>query len=224
MLLEPPKTSMPVRQTSHGEWLLALLLFTVFLAIGGGAWYQTHQTYKHFAVHEPGKVYRCAWVEADVMAELVRKHQVKTVLNLCRPEEMGPTRAQDERRAVESAGAKFLELPLPDTVDPWDFRIAGHRAVLLDPANYPLLVHCQHGVNRTARTLAMYEVLVHHADGEAAVKAMPLFGRRKYGPLEYEFARNFTRVFRNDPLRTPPPRIQRVQYTFEDDEDAGHRL
>jgi protein-tyrosine phosphatase len=171
------------------------LIVVVAAAMGGYA-YRQHHRYKHFAVHEPGQVYRCGWVDADVMEELVRKYHVKAVINLCRPGEMGPERAAEERQAVEAAGGKLLELPMPDTADPEDPRIAAHKAALTDPTNFPILVHCQHGVNRTARTIAMYEVLVHNLDGEAAVRRMPRFGRRQYEELEYEFARNFTRAYR----------------------------
>jgi hypothetical protein len=181
------------------RWLFVLLLIA---AVAGGYAYRQHHRYKHFAVHEPGKVYRCGWVEADVMGELVRTYRVKTVVNLCRPGEMGPTRAKAERRAVAAAGAKLLELSLPDTADPYDLRLLPHQAVLSDPENYPIIIHCQHGVNRTARMIAMYEVLVHQADGEAAIYQMPKFGRRKYDPLEYEFARNFTQAHLSAPVQT----------------------
>lgn len=194
MMLESASTPIPnstFRMPRFLRWLLPLVLIA---AAAGGYAYRQHHRYKHFAIHEPGKVYRCGWVEADVMGELVRTYQVKTVVNLCRPGEMGLTRAKDERRAVVAAGAKLLELSLPDTADPHDLRLVPHQAVLSDPANYPMIIHCQHGVNRTARMIAMYEVLIHHADGEAAIYQMPKFGRRKYEPLEYEFARNFTQV------------------------------
>ena len=187
--------------TKPFRWRWAILLGLIVIiaaAAGGGYAYRQHHRYKHFAIHEPGKVYRCGWVDADVMSELVETYHVKTVINLCRPGEMGPNRASDERRAVEAAGGKLLELPMPDTADPADPRIAPHKAALQDPANYPMIIHCQHGVNRTARTIAMYEVLIHHADGEAAVHRMPLFGRRIYEPLEYEFARNFTEAYRTE--------------------------
>ncbi len=173
---------------------LVVLTLVGIAAIGILA-YRQHHRYKHFAVHEPGQVYRCGWVAADVMGELVRTYQAKTVINLCRPGEMGPTRATDERAAVEEAGAQLLELPMPDTADPHDPRIVEHIATLKNPANYPIIIHCQHGVNRTARTIAMYEVLVHHTDGEAAIHKMPRFGRDDYEALEYEFARNFTAEF-----------------------------
>lgn len=177
----------------HSRRIAAVLLLAGLFA--GGYAYRQHHRYKHFAVHEPGKVYRCAWVDADVMGELVRTYHVKTVVNLCRPGEMGPSRAAEERQAVEAAGARLFEIPMPDTADPHDPRIEPHMDVLQNPANYPMIIHCQHGVNRTARTIAMYEVLVHHADGEAAVRKMPRFGRREYEPLEYEFARNFTQAY-----------------------------
>lgn len=171
-----------------------LLWGGVVLSAAGVLAVRHHHRYKHFAVHEAQRVYRAAWVEADVMAELVRKYHIRTVINLCRPGEMGPTRAVEERRAVEAAGAQLLELPLPETADPYDPQLAPHMTALRDPKNYPLLVHCQHGVNRTARLLAMYEVLIKRQDGEAAIRRMPGFGR-PYNPLEYEFARNFTRAF-----------------------------
>lgn len=196
---------------SRRRWADFCVLIIAIAAVAGGLAYRQHHRYKHFAVHEAGKVYRTGWVAADVMGELVKTYEVKTVINLCRPGEMGPTRAIDERKAVEAAGAKLLELSLPDTSDPHDPRIEQHIAALKDPANYPIIIHCQHGVNRTARTIAMYEVLVHHADGEAAIHEMPRFGRRDYEALEYEFARNFTAEFRNQPQTAENPADSRRQ-------------
>ena len=185
--------SMPAR---HQQWPLGVLLLGIFCALGAGSWIHAHQRYKHFAVHEPGKVYRCAWVEPDVMAELVRKYHIRTVVNLCRPEELGRSRELEEQGAVIAAGGRTLFLPMPESANPRDTRLEPLKQLLKEPDNFPLLVHCQHGVNRTARFLAMYEVLVNGADGEAAVQAMPKFGRRRYAPLEYEFARNFTAAYR----------------------------
>jgi predicted protein tyrosine phosphatase len=169
-----------------------ILILAIVVGMGVSGWvYRQHHRYKHVAIHDPGKVIRCGWVEADVMAELVQKHQVKTVLNLCRPGEMGPDRARQERMAVEAAGAKLIELSLPDIDDPSSPLIAPHIAVLKDPANYPLIVHCQHGFNRTGRVLTMYDVMFRGKTGEEALSKMPLFGRHDYAPLEHAFAQNF---------------------------------
>lgn len=171
------------------RWIVVVV---AILAMGAGGWaYRQNHRYKHVAIHDPGKVIRCAWVAPDVMAELVTKHHAKAVLNLCRPGEMGPDRAREEREAVEGAGAKLYELSLPDIDDPSSPEIAPHIAILKDPANYPLIVHCQHGFNRTGRVLTMYDVMFRGKTGEEALAAMPLFGRHDYAPLEHAFARNF---------------------------------
>lgn len=173
--------------------ILGLMLWC---GLSGGLYAYWHtQHYKHFAIHEPGRVYRSAWMESEAIGDIVQIHGIRTVVNLCRPGEMGPTRADEERRAVEAAGATLVELPFPHTTDARDERLQPIIALLENPASYPLLVHCQHGVNRTSRVLAMYEVLEHQSDGEQAILRMPKFGHRDYTPGEYEFARNFSAAF-----------------------------
>lgn len=180
---------------SRNRIILVGLLAAVF--IGGGLFaYRQHHRYKHVAVHEPGMVYRSAWVEPDVMSELIERHQIRTVVNLCNPGEMGEQRWIDERRAVTNAGARLIELPMPVTVDADDPRIAEHLDVLADPDNYPLLVHCQHGVTRTAKLLVIYDVVFRDLSADASLAAQPLFGRDDHNVNVRAFARNFERQHR----------------------------
>lgn len=169
---------------------LALAGAVVIAAVIGAAAYRHHHRYNHVAAHDPGKVYRCAWVEADVMRELVETYHARAVLNLCRPGEMGAQRSLDERKAVAAGGATLYELPMPETDDPSDPELQPHLDVLRNPDNYPLIVHCQHGVNRTARVLSMYDILFRGMTAEQSLGRMPKFGRRDYNPLEWDFARN----------------------------------
>ena len=67
-------------------WIVLILIAATLTA---GWAYRHHQRYKHFAVHEAGMVYRSAWLEPDVMSEVIEKHQIRTVINLCQPGEMG---------------------------------------------------------------------------------------------------------------------------------------
>ncbi len=132
------------------KWMGALLTVAAVAAIAGGYFYQHHKRYKHFAVHVPGKVYRSAWVDAEVFAELIPEYHVKTVVNLCYPGEMG-NRNVDQRAAVEGAGAKVIDLPFPPN-DTWDVNypsVAEMERILDDPASYPIWIHCQHGRERT---------------------------------------------------------------------------
>lgn len=169
------------------------IVFTlaVVAAVGVGYWVRHHNRYKHVAIHDGGMVYRSAWVEPDVFAELIEKWQIRTVVNLCAPGEMGEHRWAVEREAVQNAGARLLELSMPNTVDSTDPGIRPHLQVLSNPDNYPMLVHCQHGVTRTSKFLAMYDICFRGKSADESLKAQPLFGRDQHNVNVQAFCREF---------------------------------
>ncbi len=163
---------------SRKKLTTAIVILLIGAAVAGGWAYRNAKRYKHFAIHEQGKVYRSAWLEADAMAEMVHTYQLRSVVNLCKPGEMGEQRWIDERAAVEGAGAKLIELSMPLKIDPNDEPvIQQHIAVIRDPNNYPMLVHCQHGVTRTAKFLILYDKLIRDKSAQESLAGMPLFGR-----------------------------------------------
>ena len=171
-------------------WLWGLVFAAV--AAVSGLTYRHHKRYKHWAVHESHMVYRSAWLEPDVFRELIEEHQIRTVLNLCEPDELGAAQCTSQRQAVHGSGARLIEMPMPAaTLDPADPEIGKFVAVLSNPENYPLLVHCQHGVTRTAKVLVMYDILFRHLTAEQSIAAMPLFGHDDYPVSVRAFARNF---------------------------------
>ncbi|MEX0704569.1 MAG: hypothetical protein WD069_20890 [Planctomycetales bacterium] len=172
-----------------------LLVFGAVLAgmVAGGWAYRNHHRYKHFAAHDPGLVYRSAWLEADVLDEVIEKHQFRTVVNLCYEGEMGEQRWDEERRVVKNAGARLVELPMPFTLDADDPQILKHIEVMRDPDNYPMLVHCQHGVTRTDKFLTIYDILFRGMSADESLAAQPLFGRDDHNVHVRAFARRFER-------------------------------
>ncbi len=171
--------------------LLSLAVLLLGGAAAGGYAYQQHHKYKHVATHDPGKVYRSGWCEPEVMSELVERWQIRSVVNLCAPGEMGEARWQGERDAVTNAGARLLELSMPLTIDPADEELQTHMDALADPNNYPMLVHCQHGVTRTAKFLAMYDIVMKNQTAEQSLDAQPLFGRDRQNVNVTAFAKQF---------------------------------
>lgn len=179
----------------------------ILTAVGAGYWFRSHQRYKHVAVHEPGMVYRSAWVEPDVMSELIEKWQIRSVVNLCAPGEMGEHRWAVQRETVRNAGARLLELSMPNTVDPTDPGIQPHLVALSDPNNYPMLVHCQHGVTRTSKFLAIYDICFRGKSAEDSLKAQPLFGRDQHNVNVQAFCREFEK---NHPQLYPDATASRL--------------
>ena len=186
----------PPRQILSSRTKAVLLTLAIIAAVGAGYAYRTNQRYKHLAVHEPGMVYRSAWLEPDVLTELIEKHQIRAVVNLCAPGEMGEHRWAVERDAVRNAGARLLELSMPNTVNPADPGIEPHLEALANPDNYPMLVHCQHGVTRTAKFLAIYDILHRDKTAEESLSAQPLFGREQHTVNVQAFCREFEKRHR----------------------------
>ena len=169
--------------------LLAIITLGAIAAGGGAYWY--HKRYKHLAVHDPGMVYRSAWLEPDALSEVIERYQIRTVVNLCNPGEMGEQRWIDERQAVTNAGARLVELSMPTTINADDPAIAKDLSLLSNPNNYPMLVHCQHGVTRTAKFLAIYDIVFRGMTGDESLKRQPLFGRKHQNVNVRAFVRNF---------------------------------
>jgi hypothetical protein len=169
------------------------ILMTVLIGSGLATFFlvRHHRRYKHLAVHEEGMMYRSAWLEPDAMSEVIEKYQIRSVVNLCNPGEMGESRWDEERKAVVNAGSRLIELPMPLTVDASDPLVAKHIEVLNDPNNYPMLVHCQHGVTRTAKFLTIYDILYRGKTAKVSLDAQPLFGRKDHNVNVRAFVNNF---------------------------------
>ena len=172
-------------------WLTFGIVFLCLLAGTALYTYRQYMRYLYFAEHDPGRVFRSAWLEPDVYAEQIRKHKIRTVINLCESGEK-LHRIDGQRQAVEQAGARLVELTFPAnrtwSVDRPVF--AEYEAVLQDPQSYPIWIHCWHGRERTVKALAIYDILIRHKTAHDSLSAMPLWRRAHPWPI-VAFAYNY---------------------------------
>jgi hypothetical protein len=180
-------------------------IIALFLAVvagtGGWIYYQQHR-FKHFAVHDPGMVYRSAWLAPDALAQIIETYQIRSVVNLCNPNEMTPQQWEGERRAVAGAGATLHAVPLPNSVEVDSKAWAAHLAILANPDNYPMLVHCQHGVTRTSMFLTAYDVINRHKTAEESLAVQPTFGHDRADVHVRAFGRNFEQFVNENGLKS----------------------
>lgn len=111
----------------------------------------------NLATVEPGRIYRSGQMDGRTLGRVLREKKIKTVLNL-----RGANPAwlwyRQERATVLGAGATQVDVAMSSCE--WMSR-AQLGAVLhvLETAEYPLLIHCQHGAERTGLVAAFSELL-----------------------------------------------------------------
>ncbi len=97
---------------------------------------------------------------------------IKTIINL--------RGASDETRAEErqarALGMKFFNLKFPPLSKPDFTQIDQALALINDPANQPVFVHCKHGEDRTGTVIACYRMTQDQWNDEQAIAEAKQFG------------------------------------------------
>jgi tyrosine-protein phosphatase SIW14 len=103
---------------------------------------------------------------------------VKSIVNLRGEDEN--TRA--EQKEAEAAGLHYYSIALPGLSRPTDAQIKKVMALIDEPDNGPVFIHCKRGADRTGTVVAVYRVL---HDGYTAERAID--EARRYGMSWMEF-------------------------------------
>lgn len=93
---------------------------------------------------------------------------IKTVINL--------RAAHEERKEVEKAGMKYLEIPLSMKRGIQREKLTEIIRLMSDPANQPVYIHCALGQDRTGVVVAAYRMDRDRWSFEEAEKEMQSFG------------------------------------------------
>jgi hypothetical protein len=99
----------------------------------------------------------------------------KTVLDL----EDDMTAVSRERPMVQKLGMKFVSEPMSGFWWPDDAQVNRVLAMIADPTKQPILVHCQHGQDRTGLIIGLYRVFYENEKPAAAYKEMLSYGFHK---------------------------------------------
>jgi hypothetical protein len=147
---------MTTKTKSHRtvRWIVRLAAAFIMPPLLFVAWDQaTH----NFAEVQPGRIYRSGQMPASALAQTLREHPVKTVLNLRGPNP-SETWYLDELATAREAGATHVDIAMSSCV--WMSRVQ-LRALIqtFDTVEYPLLIHCAWGSERTGLVSAFAELL-----------------------------------------------------------------
>jgi len=140
--------------------------------------------------------YRGAQPTAEGLQALF-KLGIRTILDL-RPE--GGRGATEQRRATV-LGMHYANVPMSGLHAPTTEEIDQAIAVLQDPKNWPVFVHCQHGVDRTGTVVACYRIKVDSWPNDRAEKEAEERGMHR---VEYRM-KSFILNFHPPGLKPPSP-------------------
>ncbi|MDQ3817924.1 MAG: tyrosine-protein phosphatase [Acidobacteriota bacterium] len=118
-----------------------------------------------------GNLYRGAQPRAGGISRL-KALGVKTIINLRGADEG----ARVEEAEARAAGLNYFNVPLPGLSRPPDDKVEKVLALIKDPQNWPVFVHCNHGRDRTGTIIACYRISHDGWNLEEAMKEAKRYG------------------------------------------------
>jgi protein tyrosine/serine phosphatase len=149
---------------------------TVFmlLLIGGGKYVYDMHINHNFETITEGKVYKSGVIPPDEIADYVKKHNIKSIVDLRFPgtgDDVNNPEIPAELTAEKEAVAKISgvnyfnngsdQVPKQHNLDTF-FKIMDNQD------NYPVLIHCYHGVGRAEMYSAIYRIEYENMDCDKA--------------------------------------------------------
>jgi tyrosine-protein phosphatase SIW14 len=161
------------------------LVIAGLLVVGPYAyWRHDLATVRNFHVVQEGVLYRSGQMSLDGLKRALHDYGIRTVITLrdaTHPGD-GPPDLLEEK-FCKGADLNYVRIPprpwwASDGSVPAQEGIDTFRAVMADPANYPVLIHCFAGMHRTGAFCAVYRMERDHWTNAQAIAEMKTHGYR----------------------------------------------
>jgi protein tyrosine/serine phosphatase len=142
---------------------IIIALIVVVLGITGKYVYDRHINHNFMTITE-GKVYKSGVIPPDEIADYVKKYKIKSIVDLRFPgtgDDVNNPEVPAELTAEKEAVAKIPgvnyfnngsdQVPKQENLDSF-FKIMDNQD------NYPVLIHCYHGIGRAQMYSALYRI------------------------------------------------------------------
>ncbi len=150
------------------------LVVIILIAIGIGKYVYDMHINHNFETITEGKVYKSGVIPPDEIEDYVKEYKIKSIIDLRFPgtgDDVNNPEIPAELTAEKEAIAKIKgvnyfnngsdQVPKPHNLDVF-FKIMD------DSKNYPVLIHCYHGVGRAEMYSAIYRIEYENMDRDEA--------------------------------------------------------
>lgn len=158
--MEPLPEDKPIRPARRGTAKRLLVAANVIILVTVGVPAANHLLQaralpRRFCAVEPGRLYSSGQPTPEQLASVIKQYGIRTIVNLRQP---GGTGYVDDAPTAQEYGARVVSLPISSVEPLSDDHLATLRRTYEDPRNYPILVHCEHGVARTGVAVALWRI------------------------------------------------------------------
>lgn len=164
------------------------IIVILLLAIGGGKYVYDMHINHNFETITEGKVYKSGVIPPNEIADYVKKYNIKSIVDLRFPgtlDEVNNPEIPAELTAEKEAVAKIKGVNYfnngSDQV-PKKHNLDNFFKIMDNPDNYPVLIHCYHGVGRAEMYSAIYKIEYENMDRDEARKNARFF--TKWTPFD----------------------------------------
>ena len=156
------------------------------LAVGGPVgygWYR-HAHLRNVRVVQEGVLFRSGQLSQSALESLIHDYGIKTVITLRdanRPNEPPPDFAEEaycRKQELNYFRISPRSWWAPDGSIPAEVGVGKFLAIMDDPANYPVLIHCFAGIHRTGAFCAVYRMEYQDWTNAQALAEMRALGYR----------------------------------------------
>ena len=187
--------------------IIGILLFVLVLVFGGKYVYDININHNFETITE-GKVYKSGVIPPDELESYVTKYKIKSIVDLRFPgtgDDVNNPENALELAAEKSAVAKINGVNYfndgSDQVPTKDNLVLFYK-IMDNPANYPVLIHCYHGVGRAELYSAVYRIEYENWDKDKArtsTRFLTKWSSFDLGKPKGDFLHNYIR--RKDTLK-----------------------
>lgn len=156
------------------KFLKIIVIGLVALPVLAGAHMGIGQLTGNFHEVIPGELYRSAQPSGRDITAYASTYGIKTILNL--RDERREDWYEAESDAAENNGVRLVDFPLSSS-EKLSVEVSETLAAVLRNAEKPVLIHCEHGANRTGLASAIYVAAVAgKSEAAAEFQLSPYYG------------------------------------------------
>jgi len=163
-------------------------LVVLILTAGGGYWYFIQVALPHFGTVREGMLYRSGQPRG-VGLTWVKHYGIRTLINLRKPHSDG---TPEERAYAAENDLNFYNFSIGRSHEDIERTVERFLTIVDDKSNWPILVHCSRGKERSGVLSAVFRIEYDRWPNEQALQETYRLGLEEgHMPIPENFIRNY---------------------------------